>query len=425
MVNPQLIQNLVDRPSSGQSFMDAFTGEKSKRLMGSALRGEPGATEELATFNPQLAMQLQKQMQEARLKEAQRLKTEAETEKVKAQILESKREVFNNFYVNTAKRMEGIDNLEDAQKILAPLERDFYESFKEVHGVDLEPLFGPPGDITEQEFASFKGAEDPDRLPGDFRTYQFKGTDQTVTLNEADPEDQKFLQENRTQLIPAPSRQEVGEEGAFGGDKTLMRGLAESEISTRNAIRQGYQLRDLLMEDPDALTVTARGLGLVQAMAHETEAAARVMGFKIPEGLNDASRYAETFEGLGIDNARARSLLTGLAYTAAAAKMNQTARALSDRDVKNALQILGAGYVTPEARVAVLDMFLEDIAESFKVRRSVIMGPDAEPYRGDLGLRGARGAEQPATAVTTREQWEALPSGTSYIDPNGKKRIKK
>lgn len=388
MVNPQLIQSLVDRPSSGQAFMESFTGAKTKRLMGSALRGEPGATEELATFNPQLAMQLQKQMQEARTKEAQRLKVEAETEKAKAQILESKQEVFNNFYVNTAKRMEGINNIEDAQRILAPLEKDFYESFQEVHGVDLEPLFGPPGEITEEEFASLKGAEKPDRLPGDFRTYQFKGTDQTVTLNEADPEDQKFLQENRTQLVPAPTRQETGEPGAFAGDKKLLRDLANSEIATRTAIKQTQRLRDLLADDPDALTATGRAISISRAIANEAEAVARTFGVEIPEGLNDAARYVSTFEELGVDNARARGMLTNLAYAAAAAS-GQEGRSVSDRDVKRFLQRIGGGYIDPQARVAMLDDFAEEIADAFKIRRSVTLGPDAEPYRGDLGLRGA------------------------------------
>lgn len=384
-VNPQLIAGLANQPGAGQAFMESFKGTKTNRLFGSALRGEAGALDELAQFNPQVAVQLQKQMQESRLKEAQRLKAEAEKEKAKAEILSQKQEVFDNFFTTTATRLEGVDNVEDAQKLLLPLETDFYKSFKEVHGVDLEPLFGPPGELTEEEWASFKGAEE-DRLPGDFKTYQFKGTDQTVTLNEADPEDQKFLQENREKLVPAPTRQETGEPGAFGGDKKLLRDLANSEMSTRNAIKQTQRLRDLLADDPDALTATGRAISISRAIANEAEAVARTFGVEIPEGLNDAARYVSTFEELGVDNARARGMLTNLAYAAAAAS-GQEGRAVSDRDVKRFLERIGGGYLDPQARVALLDDFAEEIADQFKIRRSVTLGPDAEPYQGDLGLR--------------------------------------
>lgn len=389
VVNPQLIAGLANQPGAGQAFMESFKGAKTNRLFGSALRGEPGALDDLAQFNPQVAIQLQQQMQEARLKEAQREKAETEKQRLLGQIFQEKEEVFNNFHTSIAKMFKGIDNIEDARTLFRHREIEFYKSFEEVHGIDLAEFTDPPGELTEEEFASFKGMEAPDRLPGDFRTYQFKGTDQTVTLNEADPEDQKFLQENRTQLVPAPTRQETGEPGAFAGDKKLLRDLANSEIATRTAIKQTQRLRDLLADDPDALTATGRAISISRAIANEAEAVARTFGVEIPEGLNDAARYVSTFEELGVDNARARGMLTNLAYAAAAAS-GQEGRSVSDRDVKRFLQRIGGGYIDPQARVAVLDDFAEEIADAFKIRRSVTLGPDAEPYRGDLGLRGSR-----------------------------------
>ena len=227
-----------------------------------------------------------------------------------------------------------------------------------------------------------------------------------------------WIAENSDRIRKAAQQTEAGGPGAFGGGtKKENEELNAAQIATTNAVRNTYRLQDLIRDNPDALTATGRGVSISRAMANEAEAVARTFGVEIPEGLNDAARYVSTFEELGIDNARARGMLTNLAYTAAAAN-GQSGRSVSDRDVKRFLERIGGGYLDPQARVAVLDDFVEEIAEGFKTRYDVIKG---EPFTGDLGLRGAG----QATTATTREQWEALPSGTPYIDPTGKKRIKK
>ena len=421
-VSPGLISQLASQPSAGAAFAESFKGARSNRLLSGALRGDPGAAEKLAEVNPQAFMQLQKQQQEMQLKEAQRMKAEAEQKKAQAELLQTDQDTFTGFYESTAKRLKGIDTIEDARAILGPLETDFYRAYKEMKGIDLEPVFGPPGEMTEQEWASYKGGEDPDTPTGDFTTWQIIGTDEYKTVNEATPEGQKWLDDNADRIRKAPQQTEAGGVGEFEGrSKKEMADLRGAEVATRNAIRNTYRLQDLIKDDPDALTATGRGVSIARAMANEAEAVARTFGVEIPEGLNDAARYASTFETLGVDNARARGMLTNLAYTAAAAN-GQSGRSVSDRDVKRFLERIGGGYMDPQARVAVLDDFVEEIAEGYKVRHSVVAN---EPYQGDLGLRGAGAAAQTATQINTREEWQALAPGTRYTDPNGKERIKK
>lgn len=420
MVSVDLISQLANQPGPGASFSQAFDTARINRLSASALRGEPGALEDLARVNPRAAMEIKKSQDESALKKAQGLKAEADRKAAQAQLFQTDQETFANFFDEMQKMSEGLETIEEVREVLGPREKDFYRAYKETKGIDLTEAFGPAGEFTEAEVASFMG-KDP-KVTGDFQTYQIIGTDQYKTVNEASPEGQEWIAENADRIRKAPLQREEGGPRAFeGGTKKDFEKLREVEIATTNAITNAYRLQDLIREDPDALTATGRMVSIARAMANEAEAVARTFGVEIPEGLNDAARYASTFETLGVDNARARGMITNLAYTAAAAN-GQTGRGVSDRDVKRFIERIGGGYMDPQARDAVLDDFIEEIAEAYKVRHSVI-NPD-NPYTGTLGLRGARGAEQP-TATPTREQWKALPSGTPYIDPNGKRRIKK
>jgi hypothetical protein len=103
-----------------------------------------------------------------------------------------------------------------------------------------------------------------------------------------------------------------------------------------------------ILENVDANTLTARGVGIAQDAAHEALALVRAMGVKVT-----ASENPGDYEGLfkdanltGEANARMRGLITSLAFQAALS-YGSTGRDVSNQDVEKHIRELGANRSDP------------------------------------------------------------------------------
>ncbi len=261
---------------------------------------------------------------------------------------------------------------------------------------------------------------------GDYKTYQDTETGQTITLNEADPRDQQYLRENRENLIPAPSREEVGKPGEFAVTKKQGEELKESEIATKQAIAGANDLLAKLTETPDLLQ-TATGIAqFASGVGSEIRSAARAAGVDIPEEITDIAAYEDTFAELGIKNKVAKGLAFDLALSYAAASGLGTGRALTDRDIRLAMQRIGAGGMdTPAARKAAIQDVQRVLERNFKIRYESLTG---KPYPGELGLKAPKpakgGLEVPEmvggqSTVDMPEGSEIRGAGVTYVKRGG------
>lgn len=174
----------------------------------------------------------------------------------------------------------------------------------------------------------------------------------------------------------APLRQETGDPGSFDSKK-MNEALGEAEIATRNAIRQTGELMEIFEETPEAGSITASAVSKAKAMAAEGRAIAQQMNIDIEGTSADPDSYSSEFAQLGIQDARAQSLITSLAFTAAAAS-GQTGRSVSDRDVARFVQRIGGGWRSPDERMAILRDFREELQNNFRTRYRVTRGQEFE-----------------------------------------------
>lgn len=234
------------------------------------------------------------------------------------------------------------------------------------------------------------------------KTYQSKSEPgKTYTLDVNNPEDLAFIRENQQDLIPAPTRQEAGAPGAFGPTKKEISGLRESEIATKQAIATSNDLLDKIEKNPDLLQSATSLAQVASGLGSEIRTAARVAGVDIPEEVTDIAAYEDTFDELGIENKVAKGLAFDLALAYAAASGLGSGRALTDRDIRLAMERIGAGGLdTPAARKAAIQGVQRVLDRNFRIRHETIAGT---PYEGDLGVRTEDVGQRDFNAMTIED----------------------
>jgi len=178
----------------------------------------------------------------------------------------------------------------------------------------------------------------------------------------------------------APSRVETGGPGSM--TKKEGENLREAEIATRNAIHRADELLAKIKADPDVLNKSTALAGFASGLAAEAKSAAKAFGLKMDPGIQDATKYASTFDELGVKGKVARGLVLDLALSYAAASGLGTGRALTNRDIDMAIKRIGAGgFSTPEARMASIEEVSRIMKSNFKTRYEVMKG---KPFEGEF-----------------------------------------
>lgn len=219
-----------------------------------------------------------------------------------------------------------------------------------------------PSAVREYQFARQQGFE------GSYQDWVNQQQGEGMALSVSPEGGVSFTQGGGTALPPA--------------GQTEARNLRQAEVSTRQFINTTRDALNLLQEQPDVNTFMGRAAGIVNDLQQEAGGFARGLGLEFDSEVLDPSAHKETFDQLGIDNARMRSLITSLAFQSAAAS-GQTGRSVSDRDVQRFIQEIGASSADPRAFSQVLRDVASRTARNFQTNFEVRTGQQLE---GDFGV---------------------------------------
>lgn len=238
----------------------------------------------------------------------------------------------------------------------------------------------------------------------------------TVTRRRDSAEVDQLLNQGFTE---APSRQQIeqGEPGAFAGGKTEIRQLRDKQSAARSFVETAGDAIDLLQENPDINTFTGQASALINDLQQEAKALARNSGFEIESKVLEDSTYSDSFDRLGIDNRRMRSMITALAFKAAAAS-GQTGRGVSDRDVRRFIEEVGANASDPRAFAATLQDVASRTVRDVQIQEEIARG---ESVDRDYGLDRLQGRIEPEP----EPQQPSTQPGQIQIDPETQRLMEK
>lgn len=168
---------------------------------------------------------------------------------------------------------------------------------------------------------------------------------------------------------------------ALGLPKSEQTGLRDAEIATSQFVATANDAIQMLEDSPDINTFTAKAAGVVNNLQQEAKALAGATGIDFDVKLLDPSNHEDTFDALGIQNARMQSMITNLAYSRALA--NNPDGRISNADLNAAINEIGGNAADPRAFAEVLQDVIERTERGFKINYRIRTG---EEYGGDLGV---------------------------------------
>jgi hypothetical protein len=224
--------------------------------------------------------------------------------------------------------------------------------------------------------------------------------DGVVTPIQYDPRGGGFL-DMRGEPFSLPAGSTVTRVGApTGAMADVIPATKEMQIrETEGAIRSfndtAGRVIDLVRSNPDINTATARLGALGSGALQEAGAMARFLG--VPRETFDPSRYSPVFKQMGIENAAIQSLITSLAFQAAASS-GQSGRDISNRDVERFISQIGGSYSDPAAFMRSLQETVNGVNRDFANRYESVY---RKPFEGDLGI--------PEFSEQSGDGWEIVP----------------
>lgn len=142
--------------------------------------------------------------------------------------------------------------------------------------------------------------------------------------------------------------------------------IRDIQVGVANFIAASNNTISLLEDNPD-LNTAVSGISRVTAdLAQNAEALARSLGYDTSDKVFDIETYSEDFDELGIKSSQLQASVLGLALQYAAAAGLGTGRALTDNDIKRAIQSLGFDRADPEAIIPVLRDRQTELVNRFK-----------------------------------------------------------
>jgi len=249
----------------------------------------------------------------------------------------------------------------------------------------------PTGVVTAKDVPGFKAEAAPSKrsilqrvLPtGEIQSIQSDGEG-----NFFDLENNPISVRANERLIDSNSLSGSTEDLGLGNNELTQ--LRDAEVAAKTFIATAGDALDLLANTPDINTFVAKAASVVNSLQQEAKAIGRAFDIEIDESLLDPATHSATFDDLGIKNVQMRSLITSLAYQAAAAS-GQTSRSVSDRDVRRFIDEIGANSADPRAfEQSIMDV-ASRVARGFEINYSTRARKD---YEGDLGL-GSIGGKKP------------------------------
>lgn len=273
---------------------------------------------------------------------------------------------------------------------------------------------GPGGTLRAMDVPGFKAKQEEKKV--DFmQRVTPSGEIQTVMVS---PSGKFFdLENNPIQLGPNERLIEgatlSGSAEDLGIGNAEARQMRDTEVAARSFVATANDAIQLLNEEPNINTFAARSASIVNNLQQEGKAIANSLGIGFDEAVLDPSAYGEQFDQLGIQNQRMRSLVTSLAFQAAAAS-GQSGRDVSNADVARFVNEVGASAADPRAFAQTLLDVAGRTDRRFRIDYETRLG---KPFEGDLGTSKLPGfTPAQAQEITTQAEYDALPSGSIYIE---------
>jgi len=161
-----------------------------------------------------------------------------------------------------------------------------------------------------------------------------------------------------------------------------MENLLNTKSATMVAIGETINLINDLQDSPNANTAIAKLSGNVADIGQEM----RALFPALNENLINLNSYSGYFDELNIQSQEMRSKMFGLALRVAAATGLGTGRSLTDKDIENALRMIGANRSDPGAIINNLESIIDRLENAYQIQYEVVTG---NPFTFNLDPRSA------------------------------------
>jgi len=161
-----------------------------------------------------------------------------------------------------------------------------------------------------------------------------------------------------------------------------MENLLNTKSATMVAIGETINLINDLQDSPNANTAIAKLSGNVADIGQEM----RALFPALNENLINLNSYSGYFDELNIQSQETRSKIFGLALRVAAATGLGSGRSLTDKDIENALRMIGANRSDPGAIINNLESIIDRLENAYQIQYEVVTG---NPFTFNLDPRSA------------------------------------
>ena len=195
-------------------------------------------------------------------------------------------------------------------------------------------------------------------------------------------------------------------------------GLRDQRIATRQALGVIDDITKQVRGKPELLSASGWLTRTADTVLAQAEGLAALTGVNL-SASRDPGSYAEEFRKIGgpaAQSAQLQSAIVNLSYAAAAAS-GQTGRDVTDKDVARFVREIGANTGSPDTFIAVLDALKQRLDRNYRIRAEETEGKTPPSFLG---------AEEPQMAEPkTQAEFDALPAGTLFRDPDDGKVYRK
>ncbi len=215
-----------------------------------------------------------------------------------------------------------------------------------------------PSDVIGAQRLATEMATPQTEVKGTFGAYD-PTSDETFTAIRTDQGifRQTVGPQGQAQLVPVDSSRAVPVNRQITGTASEVglkpKDLAEAEINVRSFVSTTDDALKMLQDNPDINTFVAKSAGIVNDLKQEAKSLGRNLGMKFDPGHLEPEAHKGQFDALGIKNRQMQSLITSLAFQAAAAS-GQSGRSISNKDIERFIAEIGATSSDPRAFEAVL-----------------------------------------------------------------------
>jgi len=186
-------------------------------------------------------------------------------------------------------------------------------------------------------------------------------------------------------------------------EKKQIADLTEQQIQTERFLKSAESLKRDVRNDPRALTSMSEFAKRLRGLGNELRTAATVaFGLKFEPGAIEKVLESSELAKLSAGNARLKTLFLGLAVGFAGATGLGQGRALTDKDLRLALESVGANTSDPIAVLAAITTAQEQVQEAFAIRFRTITGEQFGGFK-DIAVTGSAPQFQDEP-ITDRQQ---------------------